>query len=486
MHWKFHYYLASIILLVLSLPSCDMNSIDATYNDINCICGIEDKIKPNQYIARFKYITPKAHLISISIQSNLYSLQYDSNTDWYWDKSVTGIRDLNNHSENCAIVEFHQQQNTKLVTAFHLLPSVEVRSNREIKFEEFKDKLKKSRSNPDDVVVIDSRLPEVYNAGYVPGAINIPFAELENEKSASKLPENKNSLLIFYCDGKNCKRSPLSAETASKKGYQNIKVYHNGFPDWEKNQQASFVKPAFVINSIKNNEPIVYVDIRNSAEIGHIPGAIAINKNNIEQFRAQFPKNNFFLKMLRIVVYGNGTYDEDQALEVANILNSWGYIKVSVLAGGWAAYKIQGKVVRHELLKQIKVREKSILGKFSSNEFASIVDHLDRKENIFIDVREENEIYRNPGITSLNALKIPLSKLDDQIPKLNKSKTYFIFSNVGKRAFTAWNILNQNGLNCFFVDATVSYSEMTGLTIGTLLISREKIKELKEKSEVDD
>ena len=305
MPFKFYHYLISFFLIALLLQGCDMNTVDTLNNDINCICGIEDKIKPNQYIARFKYITPKAHLITVSIQSNIYSLQYDSNTDWYWDNQVTGIKDLNNHSGNCAIVEFKEQLNTRLITEFRLLPSVEVKSNMEIDFEEFNKNTKLSKTNPDKVVIIDSRLPEVYSAGYVPGSINIPFTEISKGKSDFKLPKNKDSLLIFYCDGKNCKRSPLSAEIAKEKGYKNIKVYHNGFPDWEENQKASFVKSSFIVNSLKNNEPVLYIDIRNSAEIGHIPGAIAINKDYIQQYKSQVPNDNLHFKMLRIVVFRN-------------------------------------------------------------------------------------------------------------------------------------------------------------------------------------
>jgi|WetSurMetagenome_2_1015567.scaffolds.fasta_scaffold1192840_1 hypothetical protein len=53
---------------------------------------------------------------------------------------------------------------------------------------------------PKGVVIIDSRpYKGKYVNGYIPTAINIPDIQFEEQKG--KLPEDKNALLIFYCDG---------------------------------------------------------------------------------------------------------------------------------------------------------------------------------------------------------------------------------------------------------------------------------------------
>jgi rhodanese-related sulfurtransferase len=49
------------------------------------------------------------------------------------------------------------------------------------------------------VVLIDSRLPDEYQAGHIPGAINIPAERIKLE--ASRLPKDKTTPLIFYCRG---------------------------------------------------------------------------------------------------------------------------------------------------------------------------------------------------------------------------------------------------------------------------------------------
>jgi hydroxyacylglutathione hydrolase len=49
------------------------------------------------------------------------------------------------------------------------------------------------------VVLIDSRLPDEYQAGHIPGAINIPAERMKLE--AARLPKDKTTPIIFYCRG---------------------------------------------------------------------------------------------------------------------------------------------------------------------------------------------------------------------------------------------------------------------------------------------
>ncbi len=53
---------------------------------------------------------------------------------------------------------------------------------------------------PKDVVIVDSRPTKLkYDKGHIPNAINIPDSQFD--KFAHLLPENKDTLLIFYCQG---------------------------------------------------------------------------------------------------------------------------------------------------------------------------------------------------------------------------------------------------------------------------------------------
>jgi 3-mercaptopyruvate sulfurtransferase SseA len=53
---------------------------------------------------------------------------------------------------------------------------------------------------PEGVLIIDSRpyKPKYVN-GHIPTAINIPFSQFD--KMTDRLPADKNTLLIFYCEG---------------------------------------------------------------------------------------------------------------------------------------------------------------------------------------------------------------------------------------------------------------------------------------------
>ena len=57
-----------------------------------------------------------------------------------------------------------------------------------------------SMPQPEGVMIIDSRpyMPKYAN-GHIPTAINIPGSQFD--KMTDKLPEDKNTLLIFYCGG---------------------------------------------------------------------------------------------------------------------------------------------------------------------------------------------------------------------------------------------------------------------------------------------
>jgi 3-mercaptopyruvate sulfurtransferase SseA len=53
---------------------------------------------------------------------------------------------------------------------------------------------------PKDVLIVDVRPKQPkYDIGYIPTAINIPMSKFD--EMTDKLPQDKNTLLIFYCEG---------------------------------------------------------------------------------------------------------------------------------------------------------------------------------------------------------------------------------------------------------------------------------------------
>ena len=53
---------------------------------------------------------------------------------------------------------------------------------------------------PANVLLVDARpYKGKYVKGHIPGAVSIPFSEFD--KHIDKLPKDKDSILIFYCQG---------------------------------------------------------------------------------------------------------------------------------------------------------------------------------------------------------------------------------------------------------------------------------------------
>lgn len=168
-------------------------------------------------------------------------------------------------------------------------------------------------------VIIDARNPEEYDDVHLPEAINIP--EKKFDEHTGLLPENKETTLVFYCNGVKCGKSKRAAQKAAALNYKNLLVYAEGMPVWEEYGLEKVTGPNYetkietkkmvpnelneLIHSTKNDFTIV--DVRDLSEYneGHIPGAINIPV-------ASFAKRSGELdKKKAIIVYcnaGNRSY----------------------------------------------------------------------------------------------------------------------------------------------------------------------------------
>jgi len=77
------------------------------------------------------------------------------------------------------------------------------------------------------VTVLDVRPEDEFRAGHVPGAVNIPLAELEQR--LGELPEDRE--VIAYCRGPYCILSFEAAAMLREKGYR-VRRLEDGYPEW--------------------------------------------------------------------------------------------------------------------------------------------------------------------------------------------------------------------------------------------------------------
>ena len=89
-----------------------------------------------------------------------------------------------------------------------------------------KEELKRRLRNK-DVLVLDVRPPEEFDAGHIPGALSIPVGELK--RRLRELPKNKE--IVAYCRGQYCSFAPEAVRYLTSKGYD-AKLLREGLPDW--------------------------------------------------------------------------------------------------------------------------------------------------------------------------------------------------------------------------------------------------------------
>src|SRR5437868_4264770 len=94
------------------------------------------------------------------------------------------------------------------------------------------DELKRWIDSRKPFVLLDSRVAAEYKAGHIPTAINILAAEMEKQRN--RLPADKKTILVFYCNGwPECKKSHVASAQAVAWGYENVFWLREGLPAWQ-------------------------------------------------------------------------------------------------------------------------------------------------------------------------------------------------------------------------------------------------------------
>lgn len=91
---------------------------------------------------------------------------------------------------------------------------------------------------------IDPRKPQQYEAGRIPGALNIEYdpdpkqstglsdQKLTEATLAAEVP--KGDAVVFYCNAEACDRSSWAAAYAVEWGWKNVHYFRLGLPAWTK------------------------------------------------------------------------------------------------------------------------------------------------------------------------------------------------------------------------------------------------------------
>ncbi|MGE0716589.1 MAG: rhodanese-like domain-containing protein [Alphaproteobacteria bacterium] len=83
-----------------------------------------------------------------------------------------------------------------------------------------------------DLVILDNRRAEDFNAGHIDGAKRILDTDLTEAKMAELVP-SKSRPVLCYCNGLACGRAAKATQMAVEWGYSRVYYYALGMDEWK-------------------------------------------------------------------------------------------------------------------------------------------------------------------------------------------------------------------------------------------------------------
>ncbi len=412
------------------------------------ICGTCHTVGPAEMRGMYENVAFKSKAIQLGIGDTSEILRFDPGTLKVVDagkvKPAEALRDIAKKRE--ARIEFVEKDGTKVATLISFKGPIKIAPEKLAHYAEIEQLV---ALGPDDgkYTLIDSRpLPRVQE-GTIPTAINLPYPAWD--KFVIRLPKDKQAKIIFFCQGVTCMMSPNSLLKAEALGYTNVKVYREGYPEWQERNigviAAPHLKDAFIDKQI----PHVLVDARpaSTAAEGSIPGAVSIPPSMVRAAVAGFPAAK--LKAPIIVYDGDGG---NAALQVARVIKASGQPNVTVVTGGLDAWKMAKNAVSTGALStQVAYVPKPRPGSIPNDEFVKLASAMPG-DVLILDVRNTDEA--NAGMIK-GAVLIPDEELLARMAELPKDKRIIAHCSTGIRAEMAYHKLKNAGYNAGFLYAEI-------------------------------
>lgn len=312
------------------------------------------------------------------------------------------------------------------------------------------------------VVIIDARpTARKYDIGHIPGAINIPDTQFD--KLTDRLPTDKNTLLLFYCEGEKCMLSHKAAFKAEKLGYANIKVYPAGFPEWAAKGMQVSVSAAYVKKQIDEKTNSVLVDARPSRVFakGSIPSAINIPDTQFDKEAGKLPAD----KATPLIVFCGGlkcvlsdkVATKAKALGYTNVMTyPEGYPEWEQLFGTPATAAEAAPVAAPAAKPAAKLEPGKEKGTVSVASFEKIMQESPGAI-LVVDVRDAKEFNAAAIKGSIN---IPIDQLEKKMDSLPKGKPVVFVCGTGGRSGEAYDSVKllRSDLDPWFIDAEITFN----------------------------
>jgi rhodanese-related sulfurtransferase len=311
------------------------------------------------------------------------------------------------------------------------------------------------------VMIIDARpAARQYDPGHIPGAVNIPDSKFD--QMAGSLPQDKSTLLIFYCGGVECMLSHNSAFKAEKLGYTNIRVYSAGSPDWAANGTGQAVSAAYIKKLLDEKANFMLIDARPKRmfDKGAIPGAVNISDSEFDKQVDKLPAD----KATPLIYYCGGL-ECVLSNKSADKARKLGYTNVKTYVEGYPEWvRLYGEAAAPAAAGGAGAAAKAAPGIEAGKEKGTIsVASFERimMENpdslLLVDVRDAKEFKAG---TVKGAINIPIGDLEKMIGTLPKDKPIVFLCGTGARSGEAHDTakLLRSELQTYFMDAEMKFN----------------------------
>ncbi|MCL7486719.1 MAG: rhodanese-like domain-containing protein [Desulfobulbaceae bacterium] len=399
------------------------------------LCAACHQPEPGLMMGFLDNISLKSKIIQMDLMSHKEIVKFNDDTSVKYVEDFADIRNYRTKGFQINFTESNGEKIAREVIRFDILKAIA--DDEKLTREQFMEQ----RRNP-QVRVYDVRPPVKYQMAHIPGAAMMPAPAFD--KFIDKLPLDKSTPIIFYGVG-GC-LSPTAAMKTKSLGYENVRIYTGGYPDWVKSGEYGIVESAWLQQAITDKTPYVLVDLRDPADVtrGHIPGAVAISAAQLTAAREMFPPQ----KNAPIILYGPGSE------EAAREIRSWGYKFVQLLNESFDAWQAAGKPTKSgSALSKIDYEPKPAPGTISPADF-SIMAGKKPDNIILVDVRNPDELESGsiPG-----AINIPADLIVQKVSRLPEDKEPILYCSTGARAGMAHTSLSNIGRKSRYLDAIIEF-----------------------------
>ena len=398
----------------------------------------------NKVKGKIKTVVGKSNTLSVEVGEKLMVFKFNSDTVY---KNAASYKDI--HPGEVLIVEYKVVGSENVATLLSKVVAELPSGTTLIKTEELKALVQKG-AEAGKYVMIDSRPAGRYHQAHIPTSVSLPFDamnKLDQEGKVSPLlPQDKDTLLVFYCGGITCHLSPSAAKLAVKQGYTNVKVYSGGDPDWAKAELRFASSPKFV-----KDDNILLLDLRAADKFaaGHIPRALSLPVTQLNKYKeSDFPE----YKGALIVFYSDNQAEVETALE---LMMDYGFTKATYFPGGLAKWLKIGNAA--EVGAKPAPAKLTYVRVLAANE-VSIGDFMKAVTGsgiLIVDARSTSEFAAGKFRTAVN---IPSEEMEKRFAEVPKDKPVYLHCATGSRAEMAYDILKAKGYtNVKLLKANISF-----------------------------